>query len=134
MLCVLSLAGVAATSFAQGFWLAGAGWLLTATALTAGLRRDVWMRRAAPLVLEILEDGSLQIVRRGGTEPVTVAPGSLFLGTGALLILRGSETYRLFLGAGNMNADALAALRRLLRGLRTRPPGARQLPVLTGVT
>lgn len=103
----------------EGTWMLASGWLLTALLLAAGLGQDIWMRGDAPVALVITATGGLAVVRRRGSrEPVTVASGSLFLGSGAMLVLSGERTCRVLLGRGNVKPHELALLRRLLRGLR----------------
>ena len=80
---------------------------------------DVWLRGAdPPRWLERCSDGELVLQQSSGRrEAVRVSGSSLTWGRQAmLLVLRGSRTWRLWLGPGNVPGEALASLRRDLAG------------------
>lgn len=99
----------------------GQWWTALAGALVAaGLARSLWQGMAGqgerPSRLRLARDGGLSLeFASQASEPVQPASGSLWLGRGVLLVLRGRRCHRLWLGPANLDPDALAALRRHLQ-------------------
>lgn len=90
---------------------------LTGAVILALLARSLWppARHEGPawLVSGGADDWRL-IHRDAAPETVSICAGSLFLGRGVLLVLRGRRVHRLWLCADNVTPSALAALRRQL--------------------
>lgn len=102
--------------------------LLAASAIAAvAMRRDLWLLGTdAPDCLQVTADGQVQVIGRNGrVDRVAIRPQSLRLGTGALLVLQGEQTWRLLLAGGNVEPACLAALFRRLGPVSPGPPGLR---------
>ena len=114
----------AAELLLRGHWVVAAGMGLIAAGTHLGWRS--WLPQDADAARRLLltADGSLYVHCIGGaTRAVTLAGESLWLGSTVLLVLRSpGRTYRLLLGTGNLEAFALATLRRRLRGAAVAAP------------
>jgi hypothetical protein len=107
---------------ANGYWpLATLLLASTALAVPAALR-EVWLLGTPDRSLLLGARG--QIALRASEVPlhqeaVELLVGSVFLGRGVLLVLRGEKRHRLWLDAGSVDPVKLAALQRWLRRNRT---------------
>lgn len=95
---------------------------------TALLGRAAWQAwsGAGPHPVALLLGPGRQLALRfadGSHAPMRLGGGSLFIGKGALLVLRGPPDRRLWLGPANLAPAELAALRRWLSRARATPRG-----------
>jgi hypothetical protein len=96
--------------------------LLLVLATRMAFRHLVPSGPAAARRLLVTADGALHVATVGGQiQRVELAGESLWLGSTVLLKLRARwVTYRVLLGAGNVEPAVLATLRRRLRGANSR--------------
>ena len=110
-----------------GQWALAAALIAVAATAAVIMQRDLWLRgRAGPVRLQLATDGQFRIYCRDGrVDPVRLRPQSLRVGSGVLLVLCGTRTYRLWLAQGNVRPEVLAALHRRLGRGPTGVPGLR---------
>lgn len=109
-----ALAGLAVAAAA---WQGRGAVAFTGAAILALLARGLWSsaRSEGPAWLVCGGAGDWRLIHRDAAcETVAIGAGSLFLGRGVLLVLRGRRVHRLWLCMDNVTPCALAALRRQL--------------------
>lgn len=111
----------------QQQWFLAAALLAALGAAAVVLGGDLWLRGpGAPVRLRLTAAGEILIYcRNGRVDKVHLRPQSLRVGGGLLLVLRGTRTYHLCLGAGNLEPANLAGLHRRMGRGPTGVPGLR---------
>jgi hypothetical protein len=105
--------------------LLGRGYWQPATLLLAGLAcavptawRQIWLAGGRPRWLLLQDCGRAALCphdQPDSGDQLTLLSGSFFLGRGALLVFQGTQRYRFWLDAGNVDPVRLAAIHRWLR-------------------
>ncbi len=111
----------------QRQWLLAAVLLAALGALAVLLGEVLWLRgENAPVRLRLTTAGEVLVYcRNGRVDRVHLRPQSLRVGGGLLLVLRGTRSYHLCLGSGNLAPATLAGLHRRMGRGPTGIPGLR---------